>query len=130
MLAMTPGMFLIASILRMATVVGAPDRVVDEPIHDNFLSDQWTTHRLEVEGERVYGLVHRAIPDRYAVGVCFLQKSEFTPAMTRLRVSGWEVHYTDDYSLRGDDPRLRRDIATLMVKAVEIDSKKSAVGIV
>jgi hypothetical protein len=128
--AMTPGMFLIASILRMATVVAAPDRVVDEPIHDNFLSDQWTTHRLEVEGERVYGLVHRAIPDRYAVGVCFLQKSEFTPAMTRLRVSGWEVHYTDDYSLRGDDPRLRRDIATLMVKAVEIDSKKSAVGIV
>ena len=50
---MTPGMFLIASILRMATVVGAPERVVDEPIHDNLLSEQWTAHRLEVEGERV-----------------------------------------------------------------------------
>jgi hypothetical protein len=93
--AMTPGMFLIASILRMATVVAAPERVVDEPIHLNFLSEEWTAHRLEVEGELVIGLVHRDIPDRFALGVTLSHFAKRTPAFDRLQQSGWRVECGD-----------------------------------
>ena len=123
--AMTPGMFLIASILRMATVVAAPDRVVDEPIHDNFIFPDWTAHRLEVAGEPVIGFIHRDIPDRYALGVSFLKNSERSPAFYLLVQSGWEMDYGDISSLTSDDASLRRDIGVAMAKVLAPVDKKS-----
>jgi hypothetical protein len=123
--AMTPGMFLIASMLRMATVVGAPAKVIDEPIHDNFISDQWTTHRLEVEGEPVFGLVHRDAPDRYAVGVCFWEHLQHGQAINLLQASGWKMTFADISALHRRDFVLRRDIEEAMAAFVAANVKKS-----
>ena len=123
--AMTPGMFLIASILRMATVVTAPDRVVDEPIHENFLFPDWTAHRLEVEGEPVIGLVHRDMPDRYALGVCFLTNGGFGKAIHLLHQSGWNTEYGNIRGLHDRHPTLRRDIERALAKVLAVASKNS-----
>jgi hypothetical protein len=123
--AMTSGMFLIASILRMATVVAAPERVVDEPIHANFLFEDWTAHRLEVAGEPVIGFIHRDMPDRYALGVSFLVNSKRSPAFYLLVQSGWEMDYGDIRSLTSDNGSLRRDIGLAMSKVLKAVGKKS-----
>jgi hypothetical protein len=83
-----------------------------------------TTHRLEVEGEPVFGLVHRDVPDRYAVAVCFLKNRQPTPTMFRLWESGWQVEYTDDYALLRRDPGFCRDIDLVMKKFIENNGKK------
>jgi hypothetical protein len=128
--AMTSGMFLIASILRMATVVAAPERVVDEPIHDNFIFDDWTAHRLEVVGEPVIGFIHRDIPDRYGLGLCFLTNGEHGRAIYLLDQSGWSTEYGDIRSLISDDGSLRRDIGIAMAKVLEAAGKKPALSTV
>jgi len=128
--AMTSGMFLIASMLRMATVVAAPERVVDEPIHANFLFEDWTAHRLEVAGEPVIGFIHRDIPDRYALGVCFLTNGEHGKAIYLLNQSGWTTEYGDVRSLASDDGSLRRDIGIALAKVLEAAGKKPALSTV
>ena len=128
--AMTSGMFLIASILRMATVVAAPERVVDEPIHANFLFEDWTAHRLEVAGEPVIGFIHRDIPDRYALGVSFLVNGKHGRALSLLFESGWQMDYGDIRSLISDDASLRRDIGLAMAKVLAAAGKKSEMAAV
>jgi hypothetical protein len=123
-------MFLIASMLRMATVVAAPERVVDEPVHDNFVFEDWTAHRLEVVGEPVIGFIHRDIPDRYALGVCFLTNGEHGKAIYLLDQSGWSTEYGDIRGLTTDRPTLRRDIGRAMAKVLAtagIESEAAAV---
>ena len=128
--AMTPGMFLIASILRMASVVAAPERVVGEPIHDNFVFPDWTAHRLEVAGEPIIGFIHRDTPDRYAFGVSFLTNGEHGRAFSLLLASGWPMAYGNIRGLTNDSPTIRRDIGVAMVKALAAVDKKSELAAV
>ena len=118
--AMTSGMFLIASMLRMATVVSAPAVADDQPIHEHFLSDQWTTHQLEVEGESVYGLIHRDFPDRYALAVCF---SNGTPVPRRLRECGWKVIPSIERSGVWGDRFCRQNIDVAMKQFAKWDGE-------
>jgi hypothetical protein len=123
--AMTPGMFLIASMLRMATVVAAPDKGVSEPLPATFVSDEWIAHRLEVEGEPVVALVHRDIPDRYALGVCFLQNGHHGRAFAMLSQSGWDLEWDELSVLQRGSNTLRRDIDIALAKVLAAVDKKS-----
>lgn len=108
---MTAGMFLIASILRIGTVVGSLELIGDN-LFSNVTTEKWRAHKLIVDGEEVYGIIHPQFADRYAVALAFSDKNpmrftaeeRYTPAAKKLDDWGWKVLIENDRLRRSSDP--------------------------
>ena len=71
------------------------------------------------------GLVHRDIPDRYALGVCFLQGRHHGRAFAMLSQSGWDLEWDELSVLQRGSNTLRRDIDIALAKVLAAAVKKS-----
>ena len=88
---MTPGMFLIASILRMATVASMPETSSTD-VHPTFLSDEWSVEKFMLGKDRVYAIRLPTITDKYAMAIVFRNRNDQIPAaLAVLENAGWDV---------------------------------------
>jgi hypothetical protein len=91
MATMTPGMFLVASILRMGTVVGMPEILVDD-VDTMLLSDEWSVDKFFVGKDEIRAIRLPHVTDKYALAVGFWGKNhEPCLALAELERSGWQV---------------------------------------
>jgi hypothetical protein len=108
---MTAGMFLIASILRMGTVVGSLELIGDN-LFSNVTTEKWRAHKLIVDGEEVYGIIYPQFADCYTVAVAFSDKNparftveeRYSPAVKKLVGWGWKVLLENDRVRSSSDP--------------------------
>ena len=117
--AMTPGMFLVASILRMGTIVGAPD-MASQNIPPGFLSDEWKVDQFEVAGGDFYAIRHPEFLDRYPLAIAFENKQATTPTIQALAQMGWKMILREkDTVIRFQDMMRRaiRDEITKLLKS-------------
>ena len=111
MSAMTPGMFLVASILRMGTVV-ATSEMLNETIHPNFLSDEWSVDKFMIGKEEVHAIRTPKIPDRYAMALLYRDNPNATPAHIELVNAGWHVRVTQSRYALDENEIFRRLISS------------------
>jgi nucleoside-triphosphatase THEP1 len=103
---MTAGMFLIASILRMGTVVGSLE-LIGNNIFTDFATEQWRAHLFVVDGQEIYGITHPDIADHYIIGAVLRERALGLPREKlltsidkRMEAYGWNISIFPSRNIR------------------------------
>lgn len=114
---MTPGMFLLASILRMGTVVSAPE-TSGEAADPMFLSDEWSVDKFIFGKEEFHAIRLPKINDKYAIAVVFRGPNGEIPSnFADLQRAGWQVT-AENRPRNKEREEVLRDLIRLKLKSL------------